>query len=394
MNKVIIIHLNGIAYQLEEDGYEALRAHLDSASRRLEGNPDRDEIIADIEHSIADKFRGVLSANKTVVMTREVQDVIAEMGPVQDDAPAAAAPGRTASGGPAGPAAGSMPPPPAGGGSAPKRLFRIREGAKIGGVCNGLAAYFGADVTLVRVLFAIVGISFGAGILLYVALMIIVPWAETPADIAAAHGDPSTTDEIIRRAKEGYYAGLRSFRDPANRRQWKKQFKREMRQHRREFRDTMRRNLHDWRQQWHHHWNPDHPAHAGWWVAYPLLGLLSAVVSIVCVASVLSLILTGSIFGILLPFTFPFWLQIVFVILVFRLISWPLKAMRYGYYSNGPYYPHPFAHLLHTVVWLGVLVFGVWLLDRHSPQAHEVLIRCRHEFHEFLAQVRDWWARQ
>ena len=48
MNRVITINLNGIAYQLEESGYEALRTYLDNAARRLEGNPDKDEIMADI----------------------------------------------------------------------------------------------------------------------------------------------------------------------------------------------------------------------------------------------------------------------------------------------------------------------------------------------------------
>ena len=84
MNKVITINLNGNAVPLEEDGYEALRSYLDTAARRLEGNPDKDEIIADIEQAIAEKFRAHLSAYKTVVVTKEVEHVIAEMGPVQD----------------------------------------------------------------------------------------------------------------------------------------------------------------------------------------------------------------------------------------------------------------------------------------------------------------------
>jgi len=77
MNKVITINLGGNAYQLEEGGYDALRSYLDAAGRRLEGNPDRDEIIADIERAIADKVRGVLGANKTVVLAREVAAIIA-----------------------------------------------------------------------------------------------------------------------------------------------------------------------------------------------------------------------------------------------------------------------------------------------------------------------------
>src|SRR5271157_5476683 len=96
MNKVIIINLNGNAYQLEEDAYDALCAYLDTARARLEGNPDRDEIIADIEQSIADKFRGALGANKTVVLASEARAAIEAMGPVEDGSGAGPAGGAAA----------------------------------------------------------------------------------------------------------------------------------------------------------------------------------------------------------------------------------------------------------------------------------------------------------
>src|SRR5271167_4589210 len=140
MNKVIIINLNGNAYQLEEGGYEALRAYLDTASRRLEGNPDRDEIIADIEQAIADKFRALLGASKTVVATREVEGVVAEMGPVED---ASGGPGAGAKEAQEGPKAA---PAHEAGGSV-RRLYRIHDGAMVAGVCNGLAVHLGIDVT-------------------------------------------------------------------------------------------------------------------------------------------------------------------------------------------------------------------------------------------------------
>jgi hypothetical protein len=38
MNKVIAIHLHGTAFQLEEGGYETLRAYLDNAARQLDGS--------------------------------------------------------------------------------------------------------------------------------------------------------------------------------------------------------------------------------------------------------------------------------------------------------------------------------------------------------------------
>ena len=245
MNKVITINLNGNAYQLEEDGYEALRRYLDSASRRLEGNPDRDEIIADIEQSIADKFRALLGVNKTVVIGKEVEAVIEEMGSVQDASAAAEAPagaqGGSAAGGP-GVKDGPGSAAPEGSPSPPRRLFRIREGAKIAGVCNGIAAYFDIDVTIVRIVFGILAFVWGAGVPLYLIMMFVVPVAETPSENAAAHGDPSTAEEFIRRAKAGYYEGMKSFRDRKAYRQWKWQFKREMRQHRSDFKREVHRS--------------------------------------------------------------------------------------------------------------------------------------------------------
>src|SRR6516225_819785 len=83
MNKVITINLGGNAYQLEEGGYDALRSYLETAAMRLQGNPDRDEILSDMELAIAEKFRALLASHKNVVETKEVATVLAEMGPVE-----------------------------------------------------------------------------------------------------------------------------------------------------------------------------------------------------------------------------------------------------------------------------------------------------------------------
>ncbi len=92
MRKVISINLNGQAYHLEETGYEALRAYLDAAASQLRNNPDRAEIVADLEQAIAEKCAACLAPNKNVVSAPEVDRIIAEMGPVRDpDAESASA---------------------------------------------------------------------------------------------------------------------------------------------------------------------------------------------------------------------------------------------------------------------------------------------------------------
>jgi phage shock protein C len=64
----------------------------------------------------------------------------------------------------------------------PKRLMRSSTDKKLGGVCAGLANYFDMDVTLVRVLWLLVVLCGGTGILLYVILWLVLPLE--PAQVA------------------------------------------------------------------------------------------------------------------------------------------------------------------------------------------------------------------
>jgi phage shock protein C len=70
------------------------------------------------------------------------------------------------------------PPPPA----APYRIFRrSRTDKKLGGVCGGLAKYFSIDSTLLRLLYIILCLaSFGAGVVLYITLVLLVPYESHP----------------------------------------------------------------------------------------------------------------------------------------------------------------------------------------------------------------------
>src|SRR3982751_5759438 len=176
MQKVVSIRLNGIAYQLEEPGYDELRTYLERAERRLADSPDRAEVMADLEQAIGEKCRATLGAHKTVVSASEISNIIREMGPVEspdDKEKVAGSAGETAAGSSS---PGSMPPPR-------KRLYQIREGAMWMGVCNGIAAYLNVDVTWVRIAFVLLTIfSSGLWFVVYLVLMFVVPVAHTPED--------------------------------------------------------------------------------------------------------------------------------------------------------------------------------------------------------------------
>ena len=66
----------------------------------------------------------------------------------------------------------------AGGGGWMKRLYRKTDSRKIAGVCAGLGAYFNVDPTLVRILFLVVSIFWGFGILIYLICRAAMPTKE------------------------------------------------------------------------------------------------------------------------------------------------------------------------------------------------------------------------
>ena len=74
-------------------------------------------------------------------------------------------------------------------------LRRSRSERLLGGVCGGLARYFGVDPLLVRLAFIALSLAQGAGVLLYVLLWILVP--EEGVDKAPAGA------ELVRSGLEG-----------------------------------------------------------------------------------------------------------------------------------------------------------------------------------------------
>ncbi|MCS7019065.1 MAG: PspC domain-containing protein [Cytophagales bacterium] len=84
-----------------------------------------------------------------------------------------------------------------------KRLFRNPEDRVLGGVASGLAAYFGVDVLVIRLLF--VGGIFlgGVGIITYLIFWAITPEAKTLTDKMQMEGEPVTLSNIERKIKEG-----------------------------------------------------------------------------------------------------------------------------------------------------------------------------------------------
>jgi len=73
---------------------------------------------------------------------------------------------------------------------AAKRLYKSRTERMIDGVCGGIAEYLGLDVTLLRVLWVLLTLFGGTGIILYIVAMIVMPAAPPGTVVAEAPATP------------------------------------------------------------------------------------------------------------------------------------------------------------------------------------------------------------
>ena len=65
-----------------------------------------------------------------------------------------------------------------------KKLYRSNANKKIAGVCGGLAKYLNVDPTIIRLIWALVVLFAGAGLLAYIVCALIIP--EEPDNIIDA----------------------------------------------------------------------------------------------------------------------------------------------------------------------------------------------------------------
>ena len=92
-----------------------------------------------------------------------------------------------------------------------KTLYRTEKDKMIGGVCGGLGRYFDLDPTLIRLIFALIFFGYGAGLMIYVLLWIIMPseemlvsrkdWAEKNKNADKVEIVP-TPEEVIENGEE------------------------------------------------------------------------------------------------------------------------------------------------------------------------------------------------
>lgn len=59
-------------------------------------------------------------------------------------------------------------------------MYRSRSNRKVMGVCGGLAEYLGVDAAIVRIIWVLVALSAGAGVLAYIVAAVVLDENPTP----------------------------------------------------------------------------------------------------------------------------------------------------------------------------------------------------------------------
>lgn len=88
--------------------------------------------------------------------------------------------------------------------NASKKMFRDKDNRIIGGVASGVAAFWGIDSTVIRVLFIGMTIFGGLGLFIYIIMWIALPEAKTITEKIQMQGEPVTLSSIESSVKKGF----------------------------------------------------------------------------------------------------------------------------------------------------------------------------------------------
>lgn len=183
MKEITRIHLAKTPYDIELDAKEVLQKYLSEIKQMMGAEDTMYEIEARMVELLGE--RGVQS-NGIITMS-DVEDLRSKMGlpkefsdsESNEDSQADLIPSN----------------------SPAKRLMRDTDNAIFGGVCAGIAAYWGINPLWVRLLFIISPfITFGTALLVYIIIWISLPEAKTAAEKLQMRGEPVTLDSLKKAA--------------------------------------------------------------------------------------------------------------------------------------------------------------------------------------------------
>ncbi len=237
MKKIVNINLGGYPFTIDVDAYEKMESYFSSLEKYFSNYDNPHEIIFDIEIRMAELFKENAGAS-AILSSKDVVEAIKVLGTPED-----------------------FSKEDLGGTDETdfatnekkdqkkdyyrekseyrvgKKIFRDPQNKVIGGVCSGLATYFGIpDPIWIRLLFVVLVFS-GISPVIYIILLILIPKARTEADRKEMRGEPIDIDTIAKSIEEEIGNITDQFQDLAssfkNRRKDRRRDRRDRRNRRR-----------------------------------------------------------------------------------------------------------------------------------------------------------------
>jgi phage shock protein PspC (stress-responsive transcriptional regulator) len=200
MNEIKKCSLSGVGFTFEKVAYNRLNDYLTSLKEAYKNSADCDEILADIEARIAELILSAQSDAQCVVTLPIIENIIAQLGSPEDisgEEKQTITEDNT---------------------RIPRRLYRDMENSKLGGVCAGLAKYFGVEAVWIRLVifspfilfflgripgmwwsYQLGGNLFGIFFLTYLILWFAIPSAKSARQKLEAEGKPISARTIADR---------------------------------------------------------------------------------------------------------------------------------------------------------------------------------------------------
>lgn len=183
MKEITRIHLAKTPYDIELDAKEVLQKYLSEIKQMMGSEDTMYEIEARMVELLGE--RGV--QNNGIITMSDVEDLRSKMGLPKEFSDSESTEDSQADLAPSN--------------SPAKRLMRDTDNAIFGGVCAGIAAYWGINPLWVRLLFIISPfITFGTALLVYIIIWISLPEAKTAAEKLQMRGEPVTLDSLKKAA--------------------------------------------------------------------------------------------------------------------------------------------------------------------------------------------------
>ena len=199
MKKTFNINLGGIVFHIDEDAYELLDKYLSNLRIHFSKEEGAEEIVHDMELRISELFSERLNDKKQVITLPDVEEIIAQMGKPEEFSDDTTQDNHSYT-------------PDATDKKGMKRLFRDPDNKVMGGVCAGIAAYMGWDVTLLRIIFIVLALPFFVDgfilfnwiVISYVVAWIIIPEAQTAPEKLSMKGMKVNVENIGKTVTDGF----------------------------------------------------------------------------------------------------------------------------------------------------------------------------------------------